>query len=77
MKAYIEQLLKDIADPIAGRNLLREYLQARILEILRRAGAMVPLAFHGGTPSPSRAQKNPMNLSSAPGNIKLSSREFL
>jgi predicted nucleotidyltransferase component of viral defense system len=32
-----------------GRNLVREYLQARILESLQRAGAMVPLAFHGGT----------------------------
>ena len=49
MKAYIEQLLKDISDPIAGRNLIREYLQARILESLQRAGAMVPLAFHGGS----------------------------
>jgi len=49
MKAYIEQLLRDVADPIAGRNLVREYLQARILECLQRAGAMVPLAFHGGT----------------------------
>jgi hypothetical protein len=49
MKAYIEQLLRDVADPIHGRNLLREYLQARILECLQRAGAMLPLAFHGGT----------------------------
>jgi predicted nucleotidyltransferase component of viral defense system len=49
MKAYIEQLLREVADSIAGRNLVREYLQARILEILQRAGAMVPLAFHGGT----------------------------
>jgi hypothetical protein len=49
MKAYIEQLLRSAADPIAGRNLVREYLQARILESLQRAGAMVPLAFHGGT----------------------------
>jgi predicted nucleotidyltransferase component of viral defense system len=49
VKAYIEQLLRGVADPIAGRNLLREYLQARILESLQRAGAMVPLAFHGGT----------------------------
>lgn len=49
MKAYLEQLMTDIADPIAGRNLMREYLQARILERLQRAGAMVPLAFHGGT----------------------------
>jgi len=49
MKAYIEQLLRNVPDPIASRNLLREYLQARILESLQRAGAMVPLAFHGGT----------------------------
>ena len=49
MKAYIEQLLSGVADPINGRNLVREYLQARILESLQRAGAMVPLAFHGGT----------------------------
>ena len=49
MKAYIEHLLRDVADPIAGRNLGREYLQARILESLQRVGAMVPLAFHGGT----------------------------
>jgi len=49
MKAYIEHLLKDITDPILGRNLLREYLQARILESLQRSGAMVSLAFHGGT----------------------------
>ena len=49
MKAYIEQLLRDVASPITGRNMVREYLQARILECLQRAGAMVPLAFHGGT----------------------------
>ena len=49
MKAYIEQLLSNVGDPIHGRNLLRESLQARILEVLQRSGAMVPLAFHGGT----------------------------
>lgn len=49
MKAYIEQLLKSSPDPISGGNLVREYLQARILEHLQRCGAMVPLAFHGGT----------------------------
>ena len=32
-----------------ARNLVREYLQARILGSLQRSGAMVPLAFHGGT----------------------------
>jgi predicted nucleotidyltransferase component of viral defense system len=49
MKAFIETLIRDVADPIAGRNLVREYLQARILESLQRAGAMVSLAFHGGS----------------------------
>lgn len=49
MKAYLSQLLQNAPDPIASRNLVREYLQARILEGLQRAGAMVPLAFHGGT----------------------------
>lgn len=49
MKAYIEHLLTDRPDPITGRNILREYLQARILEIMQRCGAMMPLAFHGGT----------------------------
>ena len=29
--------------------MVREYLQARILGALQRAGAMIPLAFHGGT----------------------------
>lgn len=31
------------------RNVTREYLQARVLDSLQRAGAMMPLAFHGGT----------------------------
>ena len=49
MKAYIEHILRDETDPVTRRNMVREYLQARILECLQRAGAMVPLAFHGGT----------------------------
>ncbi len=49
MKAYLEQLLRGISDPIVGRNLVREYLQARILANLQKSGAMMPLAFHGGT----------------------------
>jgi hypothetical protein len=49
MKAYIEQLIRDAADPIQGRNLVREYLQARILEGLQHAGAMIHLAFQDGT----------------------------
>ena len=36
-------------DPLQGRNVLREYLQARVLEGLQRAGAMGVLAFQGGT----------------------------
>ncbi len=36
-------------DPVQGRNIAREYLQARILGVLQRAGAMTSLAFHGGT----------------------------
>lgn len=32
-----------------GRSIVREYLQARILQSLQRAGASIPLAFHGGT----------------------------
>jgi predicted nucleotidyltransferase component of viral defense system len=49
MKAYIEQLLSNAADPVQGRNLKREYLQARILEGLQNAGAIIHLAFQGGT----------------------------
>jgi hypothetical protein len=32
-----------------ARNLAREFLQAQVLGALQRAGAMVPLAFQGGT----------------------------
>lgn len=35
--------------PGTARSLVREYLQMRILLSLQRAGAMIPLAFHGGT----------------------------
>jgi hypothetical protein len=48
MKEYLAELVQR-ADPRQKRNVAREYLQARILECLQRAGAMVPLAFHGGT----------------------------
>ena len=49
MKEYLAELVKDFPSPEQGRNLAREYLQARILASLQRSGAMVPLAFHGGT----------------------------
>jgi len=49
MKDYLASLVKQTTTPLEGRNLVREYLQARILESLQRSGAMIPLAFHGGT----------------------------
>jgi hypothetical protein len=49
MKAYLYELVRSTPTPALGYNVAREYLQARILGALQRAGAMVPLAFHGGT----------------------------
>ncbi len=49
MKDYLIELVRKSPTPADGRNLAREYLQARILAVLQRAGAMIPLAFHGGT----------------------------
>ncbi|MFQ6102512.1 MAG: nucleotidyl transferase AbiEii/AbiGii toxin family protein [Anaerolineae bacterium] len=49
MKAYLMELVRAAPTPAYGRNVVREYLQARILGALQRAGAMIPLAFHGGT----------------------------
>jgi hypothetical protein len=49
MKDYLKDLVKQTASPQQGRNQAREYLQARILASLQRSGAMIPLAFHGGT----------------------------
>jgi len=48
VRAHLPEVLRGHSGPEA-RNVLREYLQARILESLQRAGAMIPLAFHGGT----------------------------
>ena len=49
MKDYLADLVRSGPSPLAGRQVAREYLQARLLESLQRAGAMVPLAFYGGT----------------------------
>jgi hypothetical protein len=49
MKEYLASLVKQTTSSLEGKNLVREYLQARILESLQRSGAMIPLAFHGGT----------------------------
>ena len=49
MKDYLAEAVRTSPSPLHARNLIREYLQARTLEALQRAGAFVPLAFHGGT----------------------------
>jgi hypothetical protein len=49
MREYLQQLVRDAPDPLTARHVAREYLQARILSVLQSAGAMIPLAFHGGT----------------------------
>lgn len=48
MRAHLQRLV-DGLEPLRGRNVAREYLQARILGSLQRAGAMTALAFQGGT----------------------------
>ena len=49
MKEHLLSLVSSSPNPLQARNQAREYLQALILQSLQRAGAMVPLAFHGGT----------------------------
>ncbi len=49
MKDYLSQIIRGASTPLQARNIVREYLQARILGAMQRAGAMVPLSFHGGT----------------------------
>ena len=49
MKAYLEKLCDEAESVLIARHLVREYLQARILQSLQRAGAMQSIAFHGGT----------------------------
>lgn len=48
MKDHLQQLVQG-RGTLRGRNVAREYLQARILGALQRSGAMTSLAFHGGT----------------------------
>jgi hypothetical protein len=49
VKERLREILRGREPGPAARNLVREYLQASILGALQRAGAMVSLAFHGGT----------------------------
>jgi hypothetical protein len=49
LKEILKGIIVESESPLKARNEMREYLQARMLSILQREGAMVPLAFHGGT----------------------------
>jgi len=49
MKEHLAEIVDSAPSPADGRNIIREYLQARILGALQRSGAMIPLAFHGAT----------------------------
>ncbi|HEX9733589.1 MAG TPA: nucleotidyl transferase AbiEii/AbiGii toxin family protein [Thermoanaerobaculia bacterium] len=49
MKEYLRAQVSAVPDRLRGRHVVREVLQAKILASLQRAGAMIPLAFHGGT----------------------------
>lgn len=49
MIPYLEAQIARAFTPEAQRAIVREYLQMRILQSLQRAGAMIPLAFLGGT----------------------------
>ena len=49
MKERLREFLRGTSSGPPARNLVREFLQASVLGALQRAGAMVPLAFQGGT----------------------------
>ena len=49
MKAYLRELVALAPNKLLAIHIVREYLQARILQSLQRASAMQSLAFHGGT----------------------------
>ncbi len=50
MKDHLQYIIQErAARGLDPRNVVREYLQARILGSLQRAGAMLAIAFHGGT----------------------------
>jgi predicted nucleotidyltransferase component of viral defense system len=49
MKTVIMQLIGEAGTALDAQNIAREYLQSRILFFMQEAGAMVQLAFCGGT----------------------------
>jgi predicted nucleotidyltransferase component of viral defense system len=49
MKEYLRQLIKEQPNILLKRNVVREYLQVRILQSLQDEGAFLNMAFLGGT----------------------------
>jgi hypothetical protein len=49
MREQLLDIVRGSENPVLAGNLAREHLQARILLALQEAGAMIPLAFQGGT----------------------------
>lgn len=49
MKEELRYIVSNAPSSISGLNLAKEYLQSRILGIMQENGAMIPLAFCGGT----------------------------
>ena len=49
MKEFLKRILDGVGNPILGRCLCREYLQARVLQSLQDHGAFSTWAFQGGT----------------------------
>ncbi len=49
MKDYLKQILGERKSALPARGVVREYLQARILQSLQENGVFLRWAFHGGT----------------------------
>ena len=49
MKEELRRIVETTASPSSAVCPVREYLQSRILGVMQDAGAMIPLAFFGGT----------------------------
>jgi hypothetical protein len=58
MKEDLRLQFRGVSGPAEGKNRMREYLQARILASMQRSGAMIPLAFQGGTKARSTERLN-------------------
>ncbi len=49
MKEQIKQIIADTSDNLQAKSIVREYLQARILQFLQESGSFRSWIFHGGT----------------------------